>query len=262
MISVLVNQGARPYQEDRHYIEKNFFLQYDLYAVFDGHGNDSVSVFLQMYFKDVLRNELFAGHNTQTISMSMFNACKKMSEILPAQIGQIAGSTALIVLESKEELYVANIGDCRALINRGAEALQITIDHKPNLKSEYDRIIAAGGFVATDPMGTPRVNGNLALSRSFGDTYLAPSVTWTPDVFHYLLFPECHYIFVASDGVYDAVQNNEIVDIVNEELSKQVKSVSGSGCQTALSNASNRILVLARSRGSGDNITIIISKRD
>jgi serine/threonine protein phosphatase PrpC len=82
MISVLVDQGARPYQEDRHYIEKNFFLQYDLYCVFDGHGNDSVSVFLQMYFKDVLRNELFAGHNTQTISMSMFNACKKLSEIL------------------------------------------------------------------------------------------------------------------------------------------------------------------------------------
>jgi serine/threonine protein phosphatase PrpC len=260
MISVLVDQGARPYQEDRHYIEKNFFLQYDLYCVFDGHGNDTVSVFLQMYFKDVLRNELFAGHNTQTISMSMFNACKKMSEILPAQIGKVAGSAALIILESKEELYVANIGDCRALINRGSEALQITFDHKPNLKSEYDRIIAVGGFVATDAMGTPRVNGNLALSRSFGDTYLAPMVTWTPDVFHYVLFPECQYIFVASDGVYDAVQNHEIVNIVNEELSKQVKSVSG--CRTALANASQKILVLARNRGSGDNITIIISKRN
>ena len=259
MISVLVDQGAREYQEDRHYIEKNFFLQYDLYAVFDGHGNDSVSIFLQMYFKDVLRNELFAGHNTQTISVCMFNACKKLSEILPSQISHMAGSTALIVLESKDELYVANIGDCRALINRGSEALQITIDHKPNLKSEHDRITAAGGFVAIDSMGTPRVNGNLALSRAFGDIYLAPSVTWTPDVFHYVLFPECQYIFVASDGVYDAVQNNEIVDIINEELSKQVKSVSG--CQTALSNASNRILVLARGRGSGDNITIIISKR-
>ena len=260
MIGVLVDQGARPYQEDRHYIEKKFFLNYDLYAVFDGHGNDSVSVFLQMYFKDVLRNELFAGHNTQTISVSLFNACKKMSEILPSQISHMAGSTALIVLESIEELYVINIGDCRALINKGSEALQITIDHKPNLKSEYDRIIAAGGFVAVDSMGTPRVNGNLSLSRAFGDIYLAPSVTWTPDVFHYVLFPECKYIFVASDGVYDAVQNNEIVEIINEELSRQVKSTSG--CQTALSNSSNRILVLARSRGSGDNITIIISKRE
>ena len=43
-------------------------------------------------------------------------------------------------------------------------ALQLTEDHKPNLPSEKRRIEAANGFVHNK-----RVNGVLAVSRSFGD---------------------------------------------------------------------------------------------
>jgi serine/threonine protein phosphatase PrpC len=250
MIYVLEDQGAREYMEDRYYIEKKFFLDYDLYAVFDGHGGLDVSKFLQLYFKDILRNELFLE---EKIPNALFNACNKMNEIIPKEMGFTTGSTALIVLQNPSELWVANIGDCRALINRGNEALQITIDHKPNLKSEYDRIYAAGGFVSNDPMGVPRVNGNLALSRSFGDFYLSPAVTWNPDIFHYSLFPECKYVFLASDGVYDVVQNTEIVKIVNDEL------IKNSSSKIAIRNACQIILQLSRSRGSGDNITIILA---
>lgn len=254
MIYVLEDQGGREYMEDRHIIEQAFFLTYDLYAIFDGHGNDSVAKYVQLYFKDILRNELFQEAH---IPKAMNNAFKKMSDLIPKDLGFMAGSTALVVLENPNESYIANIGDCRGLINKYDQALQVTIDHKPNLPSELERITAAGGFVANDPMGTPRVNGNLALSRAFGDFYLSPSVIAVPDIYYYKLHPENSYTFIASDGVYDAVQNHEIVTIINQE-----KLIPNKDIKFAIRDASRKILLLARSRNSQDNITIIIRTRN
>ena len=45
--------------------------------------------------------------------------------------------------------YVANTGDSRSIMSRnsGEKIDQITIDHKPNQKSEETRILNAGGRV-------------------------------------------------------------------------------------------------------------------
>lgn len=45
------------------------------------------------------------------------------------------------------KLYVANAGDCRAVLGRGGEALSLSCDHKPELDVERARIEAAGGIV-------------------------------------------------------------------------------------------------------------------
>ena len=42
--------------------------------------------------------------------------------------------------------------------------MQVTVDHKPSLPTEKQRIEATGGWVHKN-----RVNGLLAVSRSFGD---------------------------------------------------------------------------------------------
>jgi serine/threonine protein phosphatase PrpC len=232
--------------------------------VFDGHGNDLVAKFSQLYFKDVLRNELYGNQNIMLtkqeskipINVALHKACEKINDSIPFDMGLNSGCAALIILQNAVHLWVANIGDCRALMNRGDEAIQLSVDHKPSLQSEHDRIVKAGGFVQIDSFGTPRVNGNLALSRSFGDFYLSPSVTWVPDIF---LFPidktENNFVFMASDGVYDTVQNNEIVTIIKEHTLNQ----SGEAYVQNIGKACAQILDLARKRGSGDNITIIVS---
>jgi serine/threonine protein phosphatase PrpC len=258
VVYVLEDQGSREYMEDRNYIEKNFFLDYDLYSVFDGHGSDLVSKFLQLYLKDILRNELFLDED---ISVALTKSCEKMHSIIPKEVGMTSGSTALFILTNNKEMWVVNIGDCRAIINRNDEALQLTIDHKPTLKSEYDRIYSVGGFVSKDQFGTARVNGNLSLSRAFGDFYLSPGVTWTPDIFRYNLFPECSYIFMASDGVYDTVNNDEIVNILNTEFKKMANIQTELVLKMVVRNACKIILDLARKRGSGDNITIVVAIR-
>lgn len=49
-------------------------------------------------------------------------------------------------------------------------ATELTSDHHPDRKDEKARIKAAGGSVIV--WGVPRVNGQLAMSRSIGDVAL------------------------------------------------------------------------------------------
>ena len=65
---------------------------------------------------------------------------------------------------TKTEIICANAGDCRSVLSKKGKAKDLSTDHKPNTPSEKSRIERANGFVEDN-----RVNGNLALSRSFGD---------------------------------------------------------------------------------------------
>lgn len=47
------------------------------------------------------------------------------------KIGHRAGTTAVVLLMTKDKYYVANIGDSRAVLNRGGTAVALSNDHKP-----------------------------------------------------------------------------------------------------------------------------------
>ena len=74
------------------------------------------------------------------------------------------GCTACVVLMKNQTLYVANAGDSRTVLAKKGKAVELTVDHKPELESELKRITKAGGSVVDG-----RVDGNLNLSRAFGD---------------------------------------------------------------------------------------------
>ena len=103
------------------------------------------------------------------------------------------GSTAICVLLDSNNIWSINVGDSRAVLSRSGRAIDLSTDHKPNTKAEQDRIEKAGGKVGWygwededgEPvagMGAWRVNGNLGVSRSFGDCLEFPYVIADPDV--------------------------------------------------------------------------------
>ena len=74
------------------------------------------------------------------------------------------GTTACVVLITPTEIYCSNAGDSRGCLSRDKAAVPLSYDHKPNNEEELNRIRKANHFVEDD-----RVDGNLALSRAFGD---------------------------------------------------------------------------------------------
>ena len=60
-----------------------------------------------------------------------------------------SGSCALILLIIENKIYIANVGDSRAIMSleNGKKYRSLTIDHKPNNPKEYERIIKIGGKI-------------------------------------------------------------------------------------------------------------------
>lgn len=81
--------------------------------------------------------------------------------------GSFSGCCINVVILSPSNIYVGNLGDCRALLVSGNDSkslnlLQLSRDHKAYI--EKSRISSLGGFIEND-----RLNGLLAISRSLGD---------------------------------------------------------------------------------------------
>ena len=75
------------------------------------------------------------------------------------------GCTANVLLIVNNLLICSNAGDSRCVVAEGGRALALSIDHKPYLKKERDRIYKAGSTVNVEG----RIDGNLNLSRAIGD---------------------------------------------------------------------------------------------
>jgi len=110
---------------------------------------------------------------------------------------QSSGSTGTMCIvhkpepgSTKHKLRVINIGDSRvvlgkkdgSLVDGGGTDMGLTTDHKPDHPIEKERIYRCGGTVeCTEGGGVARVNGDLAVSRSFGDRDYKTTVARGPD---------------------------------------------------------------------------------
>jgi protein phosphatase 1L len=140
-------------------------------------------------------------------------------------------------------LYIANIGDSRAVLASKGRALAMSVDHKPHRLDERERIRALGGRIIH--YGTLRVEGVLAITRSFGDRRWKKYISATPEVVTRKLQEDDDYLILASDGLWDCVSNQEAVSVV-EDLKHDIKHAAKTLCD------------LAFQRGSMDNITTFI----
>ncbi|KAF0890655.1 hypothetical protein E2562_004169 [Oryza meyeriana var. granulata] len=146
---------------------------------FIGHGGAKVAEYVkQNLFSHLLRHPKFISDTKVAID----DAYKSTdSEFLESDSSQNqCGSTASTAVLVGDRLFVANVGDSRAIICRGGNAIAVSKDHKPDQTDERQRIEDAGGFVMW--AGTWRVGGVLAVSRAFGDKLLKQYVVVDPEI--------------------------------------------------------------------------------
>ena len=74
------------------------------------------------------------------------------------------GTTSNVIILTSTHIYCANSGDSRSCLCRDGKEVPLSHDHKPSQETEMKRIMKAKHFVEDE-----RVDGNLALSRAFGD---------------------------------------------------------------------------------------------
>lgn len=149
-----------------------------------------------------------------------------------------SGSTAVTILKQGTTLFIANIGDSRAILgsrdsNGSMMALQLTVDLKPDLPKEAERIKECNGrvFAMRDEPDVSRVwlphdnAPGLAMARAFGDFCLKNyGVISVPEFARRDLTERDLFIVLASDGVWDVLSNEEVVRIVS---SAQPRSLAG-----------------------------------
>ncbi|XP_027938829.1 probable protein phosphatase 2C 60 [Vigna unguiculata] len=171
--------------------------------------------------------------------------------------GPTSGSTACVAVIRNNQLFVANAGDSRCVICRKGQAYDLSIDHKPDLDSEKDRIIKAGGFIHAG-----RVNGSLSLARAIGDMEFKQNrflpaekqmVTANPDINTIELCDEDEFIVLACDGIWDCLSSQQLVDFVRQQLLIETKL--SAVCERVL----DRCLAPTIAIGDGcDNMTMIL----
>lgn len=93
-----------------------------------------------------------------------------------------SGSTALTAMVSKKLLCFAHCGDCRGLLYRDGEILQMTREHHPEMEDEKQRIEYLGGRIFAGQTNSQRVMGVLNMTRAIGDFGLKPFIIPNPEV--------------------------------------------------------------------------------
>ena len=148
---------------------------------------------------------------------------------------ELSGSTCSSLLFCSDKIISANLGDSRAIKGYYNSNLQkweyipLTRDHKPSEKDEAERIKNCKGiihpYIDDDKkyVGPDRVWNEgeelpgLAMSRSFGDEIAKRvGVFCEPEVKNFFYNNEDQFVVIASDGLWEYVSNEEVLQIVGK----------------------------------------------
>ncbi|KAH7277230.1 hypothetical protein KP509_39G041200 [Ceratopteris richardii] len=185
-----------------------------LFAIYDGHLRHEVAEYLHgNLFTNILKQPIFWTDPRAAISQAYLQTDAYILE-KTEELG-IGGSTAVtaIVIDNSSA-YIANVGDSRAVLCRAGVATQLTVDHDP--LSEKAHIQGKGGRVTVLPGDVPRVNGQLAVGRAFGDKNLKTLLRVDPDICCIQIDVTDEFLILASDGLWKVVENQVAVDLVRE----------------------------------------------
>lgn len=225
----------------------------------------------EMYRKSLARlaSDIAAGHtDDSTVEDNLSSAFMRLDqdivgEALPDSINttvsldtlQIAfsGSCACVAYIDETDLYVANVGDSRAVLGvhtgDSCEAVELSREHSVENESEVNRLMKSHPNESANLVRGGRLLGDLAPLRAFGDVrykwavrdlkhilrttsyphsfislygnrlipknyYTPPYLTAEPEIIHHQLSPKDRFLVIASDGLWEMVSPEKIVQLI------------------------------------------------
>src|SRR5579862_419731 len=223
-------QGDRPTMEDEH-IATHFqvtiagkIYPVSLFGIFDGHNGDQAAKYVKKHLQRKL-TEALQRHNPKELTYAgVFNALKltcvelhdafvkengkKMDAKGKLIVDHVTTATFSMILDN--QLWTANVGDSRTILNNGGTPIQLSKDAKPDDPDFRRGIENRDGTVAWG-----RINGNLACGRAIGDFSLNGANSARPKI---TMIPLSQVkpnskLILGCDGVFDVASTHQIVDM-------------------------------------------------
>ncbi|XP_073108982.1 probable protein phosphatase 2C 6 isoform X2 [Elaeis guineensis] len=233
------------------------------FGVYDGHGGSQVADYCAKRIHEVVAEEwerLNDGQGWQRRwEMAFCDGYERVDNevIAEAVAPDIVGSTAVVVLVSGCQIISSNCGDSRAVLCRGNQAIQLTVDHKPDREDELTRIENGGGRVIN--WYGPRVLGVLAMSRAIGDRYMRPHIIPVPEVSFMPRSEDDECLILASDGLWDVMSNEEAGDLASRLLRRHRRNgLVDQALPSPAQAVADDLVRVAYHKNSSDNISIIV----
>eukprot|EP01062_Namystynia_karyoxenos_P025038 TRINITY_DN19814_c0_g1_i4.p1 TRINITY_DN19814_c0_g1~~TRINITY_DN19814_c0_g1_i4.p1 ORF type:complete len:1040 (+),score=241.41 TRINITY_DN19814_c0_g1_i4:62-3181(+) len=180
------------------------------------------------------------------------------------------GSTVAAVLLRRGALWVANLGDCRAVLCEGGRAVELSRDHRASCPSEQDRVRRCGGSITSgvqhkgkvaqgERVVCPGSKTAVQVTRALGDFSLKgkervlsvpPSrmpLTSVPEISRVALTPGSEFLVLACDGLWDVVSSAEAVSAARQHAHRGPRHMA------------RELLQLAFDRGTTDNVTVVVA---
>ena len=252
-------KGMKKTNQDTFFIERNVngVDNFNIYGVLDGHGENGhfASDFVKKYIINNLKNHpliKYEKDHNKLYSKLKSDGYKIIANIyLDADIEiqnqdfdpSRSGTTCIIIIQILEHIICANTGDSRGMIVFDkddnlfkSKVYPLSYDCKPELPNEKMRIIESGGIVEKayysddedgEYSGPYRVweigkdYPGLAMSRSIGDMDAKKvGVIPNPQIVEYIIDKTTKYFILASDGVWEFIDNEECMKFCNSYFLK------------------------------------------
>ena len=206
----------------------NFNNNYNKYFQ-DGNNDNDKNAFSNIFYEKLTEDNHALIKNSFQLAEASFALSKYDMNF--------SGSTCVCVFIIEDRIICGNCGDSRAILvesdkdNKTSSynniIIPLSVDHKPELKEEANRIVKNGGRVErrsengirTGPLRVWLKYENypgLAMTRSVGDMVASNiGVTSEPEIIEHIIGSESKYIVVASDGIWEIFSNEEVAAIVS-----------------------------------------------
>eukprot|EP00250_Pteridium_aquilinum_P003596 c13904_g1_i2 orf=308-1483(-) len=190
------------------------------YGVFDGHGGKDAAQFARdKLLKFIVQDVSFPSSVEEAVHQGFLKTDKAFAEACRADNRLSSGTTAIMVLVFGREVFVANAGDCRAVLCRRGKAVDMSRDHKPYYEDERNRIEALGGYVDDGYL-----NGQLGVARALGDWHMEGlkgagcPLSAEPEVKQFLLTEDDEFLIIGCDGLWDVLSSELAVEFARKRL--------------------------------------------
>lgn len=242
--------GERKTNQDSYVLLENILNlnNFSVLGIFDGHGTNGhfVSSFIKERFNKFFSDKNnFVSKSEPNISPELvYNKLTKNDHSVIKNLikdteekifknksfdSHFSGSTCNAVIIGNNITITLNIGDSRSILvkmdsNKNFTVEQMSIDHKPSIETEKERINSKGGLIETAPddkEGPLRIwvkNSDypgMCVSRSIGDEiHQSVGVISDPEIFERKIDETNAFIVCASDGVWEYLSNEKVMEIV------------------------------------------------